>query len=535
MFGPLSAAWEVPVRTRRNADPGSLGLLDGVNRFPVTAVTLMAAVVLSLAHWKEYPLGPLFMTSDAYLSQPWRLFTSTLLHGDWLHLAFNAYWIWHLGRWVENGFGRMWALGLGATLAAGSSAAQFALSGGGIGLSGIVYGLFGFLWVLGRRDPAFRGAVDQSTTQLFVVWFFLCIALTIGGVWNIANVAHGSGAVIGFLVGNALYPHRRGALRWYASVAGTFAGIWVLGTFARPWVNFGEGMSREFFDRAYSASGRGDDEEAARLYQETLDRDGENDAAAFNLGLSLARMGRLEESLAAYDRAIELAPDDPDGHRIKGRALNNLGRALNGLGRHLEALSAYEHGLSIDPRDTDMRVRIGWTLGLTGQVVEGLSVLADVISNDPRNADAQGFYGVLLLDVERPEEALEALDLTVELEPDSAWNHDMRAQALEELSRFDEAAAAYGRSIELDPTDASTHLFRAWCLSDAERFEESLESASQAVELDPEDPEGHLCRGMALIELDRHLEALGACDTALELDPTNAEALATREDALAGL
>jgi membrane associated rhomboid family serine protease len=95
----------------------------------------MAAVVLSLAHWKEYPLGPLFMTSDAYLSQPWRLFTSTLLHGDWLHLAFNAYWIWHLGRWVENGFGRMWALGLGATFAAGSSAAQFALSGGGIGLS----------------------------------------------------------------------------------------------------------------------------------------------------------------------------------------------------------------------------------------------------------------------------------------------------------------------------------------------------------------------------------------------------------------
>ena len=73
--------------------------------------------------------------------------------------------------------------------------AEQALFYGGVGLSGVVYGLFGLLWVLSRRDSRFRDAMDRQTVQLMVAWFFLCIVLTITGAWKVANVAHGAGCV----------------------------------------------------------------------------------------------------------------------------------------------------------------------------------------------------------------------------------------------------------------------------------------------------------------------------------------------------
>jgi len=48
------------------------------------------------------------------------------------------------------------------TFAVGSSAAEFALFQGGIGLSGVGYGLFGLLWVLSWHASDFAGGVDSQ-------------------------------------------------------------------------------------------------------------------------------------------------------------------------------------------------------------------------------------------------------------------------------------------------------------------------------------------------------------------------------------
>jgi membrane associated rhomboid family serine protease len=73
----------------------------------------------------------------------------------------------------------------------------------------VVYGFFGFLWVLQRRDPRFADAMDDRTAGLFVAWFFLCILLTVSQVLRVGNVAHASGAAIGALVG----AHRHGGAK----------------------------------------------------------------------------------------------------------------------------------------------------------------------------------------------------------------------------------------------------------------------------------------------------------------------------------
>src|SRR5437667_2509017 len=86
-------------------------------------------------------------------------------------------------------------------VAIGSAAAEHALVLGGVGLSGVVYALFGFLWVNRAASAKTLSLMSRPTVRLLVFWFFLCIALTAAGLFAVGNVAHGLGAALGASLG----------------------------------------------------------------------------------------------------------------------------------------------------------------------------------------------------------------------------------------------------------------------------------------------------------------------------------------------
>ncbi|MFW6107684.1 MAG: rhomboid family intramembrane serine protease [bacterium] len=211
--------------------PPPLGALPA---FPIVGGTAVLSVALSLLYWSGRDVTPFLM--EGWRQEPWRLFTSTLLHGDALHLLFNLYWLWVLGSLVEQEWGTPQALATVLLFGGASGAAQYAFSGGGIGLSGVNYGFVGLLWELGRRDPRFLGAMDRRLLYFFLFWFGLCIVLTSAGAWNIANVAHGAGFLLGILLGRAASerPERRPV---YAGLLGLTVALILAGaTIARPYL-----------------------------------------------------------------------------------------------------------------------------------------------------------------------------------------------------------------------------------------------------------------------------------------------------------
>jgi membrane associated rhomboid family serine protease len=183
--------------------------------YPVTGgVGLIAAAVTVLTVTGRWDLARFTVDPTAFTTEPWRLVVSAFPHAcdlrglDVFHLPFNLYWLWRYGTRIEDVFGHVKALGLVILLAAGSAMAEYALFRGGIGLSGVTFGLFGALGVLTPRDPRFEDMVDARATQIMVGWFLLCIAFTAAGVWAIANVAHAVGALLGVLVGMAVAARR---------------------------------------------------------------------------------------------------------------------------------------------------------------------------------------------------------------------------------------------------------------------------------------------------------------------------------------
>src|SRR5215472_15144378 len=170
-------------------------------RYPVVSGTALLAVGVTAAWSAGVDVSRLFESAMIRHGELWRLITSMFPHLGVLHLIFNIYWLWVFGTLVEQVYGPVKTAGLILLFAIGPNALEYAFASGGVGLSGVGYGLFGLLWVLSKRDERFRDAIDQRTIQLFVGWFFLCIVLTALNILPVGNIAHGAGAVFGILAG----------------------------------------------------------------------------------------------------------------------------------------------------------------------------------------------------------------------------------------------------------------------------------------------------------------------------------------------
>lgn len=138
--------------------------------------------------------------------QVWRLWTPALLHFTLWHLLFNLMWLQDLGSLLENKIGTWRFAGVVALVALVSNLVQYGAGGAGFGgMSGVVYGLFGYLWVRGKRDFHFGLHVSPMTAGLLLVFLALGIFGLLGPT---ANAAHFSGLMAG------------GALGWIAARRG---------------------------------------------------------------------------------------------------------------------------------------------------------------------------------------------------------------------------------------------------------------------------------------------------------------------------
>jgi GlpG protein len=145
--------------------------------------------------------------------QIWRLFTPCLLHGDLFHLFFNMLWLIVLGKQMEQRLSpwryAIFILVVGVV----SNTAQYLMSGPNfIGFSGVLVGMLAFIWVR-QKMAAWEGYQIDRLTFVFMLIFILSMAaiqlfsffLEKSFEWalspNIANMAHLTGGVMGFILG----------------------------------------------------------------------------------------------------------------------------------------------------------------------------------------------------------------------------------------------------------------------------------------------------------------------------------------------
>jgi GlpG protein len=130
-----------------------------------------------------------------------------LIHFSFAHLAFNCLWLYVLGEKIElyDGHIKFILLVVFSSLAGNYIQyifSEFSLFGG---LSGVIYGMFGFCMIIELETKNERYGLPPAIYLFMLVWMLLGFLgiLTIFGFGNIANYAHLGGLVAGIIFGMA--------------------------------------------------------------------------------------------------------------------------------------------------------------------------------------------------------------------------------------------------------------------------------------------------------------------------------------------
>ncbi len=304
-------------------------LLARVVAHPVSAgCILLAAFIYFFAG--EAGIELVFLDARVFEGEPWRALTTAFVHGGFwgdesatmgaLHLGFNAMWLWILGAELERHWGHFRYAAFIILVATPSSLAEYAFLYTPVGLSGVVYGLLTARWWMDKRRPGVLTPIPPRTVQFLAFWFFFSIAMSMSDTLPVANIAHGLGALIGWLLTcfaiGALRDRLVTATLAMALVAGS---VLVAGPF-RPQVNLASLGAVDEMALGMQALSAGDYAEAERRFGRATTYRHCPPETWFNLGLVRVRQGDFERAAEAFAVASELAPGQSDFARARDQA-----------------------------------------------------------------------------------------------------------------------------------------------------------------------------------------------------------------------
>ena len=231
----------------------------------------------------------------------WGLVTAAFVHYYTLHLVLNIGALWALGSRLERAIGPLATIVFYTTSAFVSSAYQLALSEQtGVGISGVVYAVFGFMWLARWRYPEFHRVIDERMIRSFLMWFVGCILLTHFDVLPIGNGAHGAGLVFGVLVATYFARRQQKPLVLVGLVALIAMAIVPLfwAPWSAQWLSYQGDVALQ--DNRY--------EEAITWYSQSLDIVPDDPYSLWHRGVARTQIGELKEAAVDLQRAREILP-----------------------------------------------------------------------------------------------------------------------------------------------------------------------------------------------------------------------------------
>lgn len=122
--------------------------------------------------------------------EAWRLITPIFMHLSFFHLVFNMLWVSSLGSAIEMRIGRLRYLWLvvftaivSLVLAGQTSEGPFSA-----GMSGVIFGFIGYVYIKGRYQPHLGIFLSQNVMQFSIMWIVLGFLGVLGSMSNFGHL-----------------------------------------------------------------------------------------------------------------------------------------------------------------------------------------------------------------------------------------------------------------------------------------------------------------------------------------------------------
>ncbi|MEM2088958.1 MAG: tetratricopeptide repeat protein [Thermoproteota archaeon] len=141
-----------------------------------------------------------------------------------------------------------------------------------------------------------------------------------------------------------------------------------------------------------------------------------------NKGIVLIHLGKYEEAINEFDKAVRLNPKNPDYH-------NNKGLALLNLRRYKEAEKEFTKAVRLNWRNPSYRFNKGQALLELKKYGEAINEFNRAVELDPNNPDYYYYKGLALLKLTKYWESKKEFDKATELNPNNLDYQSCRVKA----------------------------------------------------------------------------------------------------------
>jgi tetratricopeptide (TPR) repeat protein len=231
----------------------------------------------------------------------------------------------------------------------------------------------------------------------------------------------------------------------------------------------------------------------------------------------------LGAALADYTKAIELAPGDAEMHAVRGWVYQRLGRRDDALADYGRAIALNPDGDQAYMLDAYFRrSELYEQKGLYDRALADLD--REIVLKPPYRAAVHNARADLYLKLGRYDDAIADENEAIAFNPGLERAYYNRGWAEMKKGAYDAAIADYTRAIAIQP-DFSLYNNRAWSRHLKGDDSGGLADAEEAVKLAPKNPFCLGTRAAIYQKLGRRDEAIADYRAAFALDPQDPEAI----------
>jgi rhomboid protease GluP len=442
---PIQRVEPVPWMRQQSTSMAVTQAIFGINVAVFVAMCLAVGVTLfGDPAWQELSVrlganyGPYTVSG-----QWWRLLASVFIHGGLLHIAFNMWCLWNLGRLAESVYGH-WTFavvylltGLSASLM--SVAWHVPIPVSSVGASGAIFGIAGALiasFYLGEFSMP-RAAMSG---MLRSVATFVAYNLFFGAVMaGTDNSAHVGGLLMGLLLGALIAKVAPGHDDFLRRIGVLLVGA-LLVAGGVLWLQH---------SRAYLLHGqngvilfnRGKTDEAIAELQKSASQRSDFPAVHEALARAYVKKGDLDHAAAEMKRVIALNPRDED-------AYYRLGLIYLEQKAPAKAEDIFSQLLNIDPNSAEGHAGLASALANQRRNLEALEEYKRAAAVDANYQSVYYNMGVTEARLQRYDDAIESL-LKQRQTADDPDNEKLLAEVYKDKGMKKEAEDARQRATEL--------------------------------------------------------------------------------------
>lgn len=255
--------------------------------------------------------------------------------------------------------------------------------------------------------------------------------------------------------------------------------------------------------KGISLTNLGKNQEALACYERAIEIDPRYTIAWHNKGATLQKLGKNHEAIACYDKALEINP-------YYAIAWSNKGRILGELGKYEDAIACCKRAIELQPYCGGLFYNMGTILRSFGKHQDAIAYFDSALNINRRNVEAWYSKGFSLGFLGKPKEAIVCFDTALEINPRcvDAWHN--KGTALIELGKHREGMYCFNKALEIAPKYAEAWFNKGVVLVNYDLYQESIFCFDKALEINPKYVNAWHNKGVVLSKSGKYKDAIEA-------------------------